>query len=136
MSVADPFREGAERVFAAADDAEVLRAGEGLFELAGLVDHEPRLRKALTDPAVAAEAKRSLLASLVQGRISDVALAVAGEVVGGPAAVERAGRGLRRAGGRGGVHGRRRGAGTSSASRTRCSGSRASMRRPTTCGAP
>jgi F-type H+-transporting ATPase subunit delta len=82
MSVADPFREGAERVFAAADDAEVLRAGEGLFELAGLVDHEPRLRKALTDPAVSADAKRSLLASLVQGRISDVALAVAGEVVG------------------------------------------------------
>jgi F-type H+-transporting ATPase subunit delta len=82
MSVADPFREHADRVFAEADHDELLRAGEGLFALAGMVDHEPRLRRALTDPAVSAEAKRSLLTGLVQGRVSGVALAVAGEVVG------------------------------------------------------
>jgi F-type H+-transporting ATPase subunit delta len=82
MSVADPFREGADRAFAGADVGELLRAGEGLFALAGLVDHEPRLRKALTDPAVSADAKRSLLAGLVQDHVSGVALVVAGEVVG------------------------------------------------------
>src|SRR5262249_19228486 len=49
---------------------------------AGLVDHEPRLRKALTDPAVSADAKRSLLGSLVRGRVSDLSLTVAEEVVG------------------------------------------------------
>jgi F-type H+-transporting ATPase subunit delta len=82
MSVADPFREGADRAFAGADVGELLRAGAGLFALAGLVDHEPRLRKALTDPAVSADAKRSLLAGLVQDHVSGVALVVAGEVVG------------------------------------------------------
>lgn len=82
MSIAGPFRENADRAFAGADHGELLRAGQGLFALAALVDHEPRLRKALTDPAVAPDAKRSLLGSLVRGRVPDVALAVAGEVVG------------------------------------------------------
>ena len=82
MSMADPFRENAERAFAGADHGELLRAGEGLFALANLVDHEPRLRKALTDPAVSPEAKRSLLGNLVRGRVSDIALTVAEDVVG------------------------------------------------------
>jgi len=82
MSMADPFRENADRAFAGADHGELLRAGEGLFALADLVDHEPRLRKALTDPAVSADAKRSLLGNLVRDRVSDLALTVAEDVVG------------------------------------------------------
>jgi F-type H+-transporting ATPase subunit delta len=82
MSMADPFRESAERAFADADHAELRAAAEGLYALANLVDHEPRLRKALTDPAVSAEAKRSLLGSLVRGRVSDLSLTVAEYVVG------------------------------------------------------
>jgi F-type H+-transporting ATPase subunit delta len=82
MSVAEPIRERAGRAFAEADHAELVRAAEGLFALAGLVDGEPRLRRALTDPAVPADAKRSLLTGLVEGRVSDLALAVGGEVVG------------------------------------------------------
>ena len=82
MSVADPFRESADRAFAGADHGELLRAGEGLFALAGLVDHEPRLRKALTDPAVSAGREAFAAGEPGAGRVSDVALAVAGEVVG------------------------------------------------------
>jgi F-type H+-transporting ATPase subunit delta len=82
MSMADPFRENADRAFAGADHGELLQAGEGLFALANLVDREPRLRKALTDPAVSPDAKRSLLGSLVRGRVSDIALTVAEDVVG------------------------------------------------------
>jgi F-type H+-transporting ATPase subunit delta len=82
MSITEALRESAERAFEGADPAELLRVGEGLYALAGLVDGEPRLRKALTDPAVSADAKRSLLSALVQGRVSDVSLAVAGDVVG------------------------------------------------------
>src|SRR5262249_50566948 len=82
MSMSDPFRENAERAFAGADHGELVQAAEGLFALAGLVDHEPRLRKALTDPAVSPEAKRSLLGSLVRGRVSDLSLTVAEAVVG------------------------------------------------------
>jgi F-type H+-transporting ATPase subunit delta len=83
MSMADPIRESAERAFAGADHGELLRTGEGLFALADLVDREPRLRKALTDPAVSSEAKRSLLGRLVRDRVSDIALTVAEDVVGG-----------------------------------------------------
>jgi F-type H+-transporting ATPase subunit delta len=82
MSLTDPFRESADRAFEAADHGALLGAAEGLFALANLIDHEPRLRKALTDPAVSPDAKRSLLGSLVRGRVSDIALTVAEDVLG------------------------------------------------------
>ena len=89
-----------------AHHGELLQAGQGLFALANLVDREPRLRKALTDPAVSPDAKRSLpWGAWCAGAYLRLVLTVAEDVVGAPAAGARAGPGPGRAGGRSGLHG-------------------------------
>jgi F-type H+-transporting ATPase subunit delta len=82
MTVADALRESVDRALAGASRDDLVRAGEGLFALAGLADREPRLRAALTDPAASPDAKRALLADVVGGHVSPLTLSVAGEVVG------------------------------------------------------
>ena len=82
MPVPDPVRDAAQSALDAASSDELLRAGHDLFGLAGLVDREPRLRKALTDPAADPAARRALLADVVGGRVSEVAASLAAETVG------------------------------------------------------
>jgi F-type H+-transporting ATPase subunit delta len=82
MTVADALRESVDRAQAGASRDELVRAGEGLFALAGLADREPRLRAALTDPAASHDAKRALLADVVGGQLSPLTLSVAGDLVG------------------------------------------------------
>jgi F-type H+-transporting ATPase subunit delta len=81
VPIPDPVRDAASTAFTAASRDELLRAGHDLFGLAGLVDREPRLRKALTDPAANPAAKRALLADVVGDRVSRVAAASASEAV-------------------------------------------------------
>jgi F-type H+-transporting ATPase subunit delta len=51
----------------AADRAgELERAGDELYQLADLVEHQPRLRSALTDPGLPVENKRALVADLLK----------------------------------------------------------------------
>ena len=82
MPVPDSVRDAARPAFDAASSDELLLAGHDLFALAGLMDREPRLRKALTDPAADPQARRALLADVVSGRVSAVAASLAGETVG------------------------------------------------------
>ena len=50
--------------------------GTNLFELAGLVRHEPRLRRALTDVSAEVEAKEALAQSLFSGKVDDIVTAL------------------------------------------------------------
>jgi F-type H+-transporting ATPase subunit delta len=74
-------REAAAEAFADAEEGSLLRVGEDLFALAGLLDDEPRLRKALTDPSVPADAKRALLEDVVGSQLLPAAIALAARAV-------------------------------------------------------
>jgi F-type H+-transporting ATPase subunit delta len=64
--------------FTAADRAgELDRVGHELFGLAALVDREPRLRSALTNPGLPVDNKRALVAALLEGRASGRTAALA-----------------------------------------------------------
>ena len=82
MPMPDSVRDPATTAFEGAGRDDLVRAGRDLFALAGLVDREPRLRKAFTDPAADPAAKRALLADIVGGRVSDLAESLASETVG------------------------------------------------------
>ncbi len=62
--------------------ADAAALGEDLFALALTADHAHSLRRALTEPAVAKEAKGRLLHSLFDGKLGDAALGVAETSVG------------------------------------------------------
>lgn len=62
-----------EVVAGGADPAVV---GDDLFAVVAILDSEPALRRALTEPAVPAEAKSHLVTSLLGGKISEAATAV------------------------------------------------------------
>ena len=49
---------------------ELERVGDELYLLADLVDHQPRLRSALTNPGLPVENKRALVADLLEGGAS------------------------------------------------------------------
>ena len=64
--------------FTAADRAgELERVGDELYLLADLVDHQPRLRSALTNPGLPVENKRALVADLLEGGASGRTAALA-----------------------------------------------------------
>lgn len=58
------------------DGADATELGDDLFAMALSLDTGHSLRRALTEPAVPADAKSSLLRRLVQGKISDAAVKV------------------------------------------------------------
>jgi F-type H+-transporting ATPase subunit delta len=61
----------ARAALTAADRAgELERVGDELYQLAELLDHQPRLRPALTDPGLPVENKRALVADLLEERAS------------------------------------------------------------------
>ena len=59
-----------ERVTALAEAGNALPLGQELFAVAGLLGVQPSLRRALTDPAAAPEARRNLADRVLQGRVS------------------------------------------------------------------
>lgn len=64
------------------DGADATALGADLFALALLMDGTHSLRRALTEPAVPAEAKSRLLRSLVEGKIGDEAISAAEAALG------------------------------------------------------
>ena len=63
-------------VEATIDKASSERLGEELFAVVGLLDHEPALRRGLTEPSVPAAAKEQVLDSVLGGKIGRPALDV------------------------------------------------------------
>ncbi len=70
--------------FAAGADAErVAAVGDDVLSVARLLAREPRLRRALVDPARPAEARVDLLRTLLDGKVADEALDLVALLVGG-----------------------------------------------------
>lgn len=85
--MADPVRElldGATDQLQAAGPRVLTRVADELFGLASLLTGELRLRRALADPALPVEVKRSLLAELLGARAHERTMALLDMVVGGP----------------------------------------------------
>jgi len=57
---AEGYAESVERLEAVAADGDAAQVGNDLFAVAGVLGKEPALRRALTDPSAASEAKSSL----------------------------------------------------------------------------
>jgi F-type H+-transporting ATPase subunit delta len=57
-------------------DGELDQLENDLFQTGTLVDGDPRLRSALTDPGLPVERKRALMADLLEGRVSDRVVAL------------------------------------------------------------
>lgn len=76
------FGAAREALAAAVQDQAVATtlAGE-LFELVGLLDHEPGLRRALTDPTSAEGARSSLVRRLFEGRVAQATLDLLADMV-------------------------------------------------------
>src|SRR5215472_16580117 len=73
-----------ERLSAALADVSAGQAsdvGEELFAIVGLLDREPGLRRGLSDPAKAANAKVGLACSLLSGKVSEITLALVSGLV-------------------------------------------------------
>jgi F-type H+-transporting ATPase subunit delta len=67
----------------AATAEQLATIADEILAVAGLLRAQPRLRRALTDPARTGAARRDLLNSLLSGKISDTALDVLGTLVTG-----------------------------------------------------
>ena len=63
-------------------DADPLGLAGELFAAVGLLDEQPALRRALTDPAASAERKADLVRSLFQSKLSDAAVDVLANLAG------------------------------------------------------
>jgi F-type H+-transporting ATPase subunit delta len=82
----ESYAATAERLEAYVRDAEptaIAATGADLLAVAGLLRHQPRLRRALSDPARSGDDRRDLLANLLRGRISDDALTLASQLAAG-----------------------------------------------------
>ncbi|MEJ7628145.1 MAG: F0F1 ATP synthase subunit delta [Nocardioidaceae bacterium] len=66
--------EGLDEVLDAGVDAATL--GSDLFGVVAMLDREPTLRRVLTEPSVAAEARAGMARSLLDGKVSDEAVRV------------------------------------------------------------
>jgi F-type H+-transporting ATPase subunit delta len=67
---------------AVADPSAAAAIGDELFAVSALLDREPGLRRALSDPASAASARADLASALLAGRVSPATLGVVTTVVG------------------------------------------------------
>jgi F-type H+-transporting ATPase subunit delta len=71
------FEAAAERLEAAiSDDGKPMQLGDDLFAVAALLDAQPGLRRAFTDPAGHAEAKQGLAGALLADKVSEPAVEV------------------------------------------------------------
>ncbi|HWH28690.1 MAG TPA: F0F1 ATP synthase subunit delta [Mycobacteriales bacterium] len=71
-----------ERIGSLPDGAGSGEVGDGLYAVAALLDREPSLRRALTDPASTPEGRRRLVESLLGSQLSELPLQVLRDVVG------------------------------------------------------
>ncbi|MGH3452895.1 MAG: F0F1 ATP synthase subunit delta [Nocardioidaceae bacterium] len=67
---------------AIAGDVELSRLGDDLFAVAGVLDHAPQLRRALTDPAAGADQKAEVARQLFDGKLSQPAMEIVVDAVG------------------------------------------------------
>jgi F-type H+-transporting ATPase subunit delta len=74
---------GLEERAAALGSDGLARTGDELLAVAGLIGREPRLRRALVDPARSGADRAALLDSVVTGKVSDETGGLAGELVRG-----------------------------------------------------
>jgi F-type H+-transporting ATPase subunit delta len=74
-------RDQLEQLGSTGDPRQLTEVGEGLFAVVGLLEREVRLRRALADPALPADAKTSLVRGLLGGRLGEPALEVLDGVV-------------------------------------------------------
>jgi F-type H+-transporting ATPase subunit delta len=73
-----------ERVGSLPDGAGSGQVGEGLYAVAGLLDREPSLRRALTDPASSPDTRRGLVRNLLGGQLPELPLQVLEDLVAQP----------------------------------------------------
>jgi F-type H+-transporting ATPase subunit delta len=70
-----------ERVASLPDAAGSGEVSRGLYAVAGLLDREPSLRRALVDPASSPESRRGLVQQLLGGQLSELPLQVLSDLV-------------------------------------------------------
>ena len=73
-----------ERVGSLPDGAGSGQVSEGLYAVAGLLDREPSLRRALTDPASTPDTRRGLVQRLLGGQLPELPLQVLQDLVAQP----------------------------------------------------
>jgi F-type H+-transporting ATPase subunit delta len=73
-----------DKVGSLPDGAGSSSVSDGLYAVAGLLDREPSLRRALTDPASSPESRRALVQNLVGGQLEPLPLEVLQDVVAQP----------------------------------------------------
>jgi F-type H+-transporting ATPase subunit delta len=79
---AEGFARTSERLEALADSADAQMLGDGLLSVASLLQREPSLRRALTDPAASADAKDRLARGILSGKVSGEAVEVVATAAG------------------------------------------------------
>lgn len=67
---AEGLARAEERLTTLAEDGNALELGQELFAVAGLLNSQPSLRRALTDPSAGPEARRNLASRVLEGRVS------------------------------------------------------------------
>lgn len=73
-----------EQVAALPDGSGASQISEGLYAVAGLLDREPSLRRALTDPASTPASRRGLVDALFAGQLGGLPLATLRELAAAP----------------------------------------------------
>lgn len=63
------------------DGADAATLGADLFAVVGMLDHEPTLRRVLTEPSVEARQRAGMVSALLEGKISDGAMKVVAAAV-------------------------------------------------------
>jgi F-type H+-transporting ATPase subunit delta len=79
---AEGFALTRERLEALAESADAQRLGDGLLSVASLLQREPSLRRALTDPAASTEAKDRLARGILGGKVSEETVEVVATAAG------------------------------------------------------
>lgn len=68
---AEGFTLTRDALESAAESADAQQLGDGLLSVSALLQREPSLRRALTDPAASTEAKEHLARGILGGKVSD-----------------------------------------------------------------
>ena len=73
-----------EQVQGSGGGARADQVSEGLYAVAGLLDREPSLRRALTDPASSPDSRRGLVQALFGSRLPEAPVRLLGDLVASP----------------------------------------------------
>ncbi len=83
-SLRDALARFEEQIGSLPDGAGSNEVSEGLYAVAGLLDREPSLRRALTDPASTPTSRRGLVQNLLGAQLAALPLQVLGDLVASP----------------------------------------------------